>query len=72
MFKRSATTWGRPTYFKPSNAEGYDYSGSSVALSADSSSLAIGAEGEASAATGIGGDQGDNSALFAGAVYLFY
>jgi hypothetical protein len=43
--------------------------GSSVSLSGDT--LAIGAGGEASAATGVNGNQADNSAVGAGAVYVF-
>jgi hypothetical protein len=42
-----------------------------VALSGDGNTLAVGANGEDSNATGIGGDQVDNSAPFAGAVYLY-
>jgi hypothetical protein len=41
-----------------------------VALSADGNTLAVGATGENSNATGIGGDQTNNSAS-AGAVYLY-
>lgn len=40
--------------------------------SADGLTLAVGANFEASAATGIGGNQVDNSATGAGAVYVFY
>jgi hypothetical protein len=58
-------------YFKASNTEFGDGFGYSVALSADGTTLAVGATNEGSAATGIDGDQTDNSALGAGAVYLF-
>jgi integrase len=44
----------------------------SVALSSDGSTLTAGAHGEASAATGIDGNQADNSAPLAGAVYVFH
>ncbi len=57
------------TYLKASNTGTNDDFGWSVALSGDT--LAVGALGEASAATGVGGDQGDNSADSAGAVYVF-
>jgi len=50
---------------------GGDRFGSSVSVSADGNTLAIGAPGEDSAATGINGDQEDNSALDSGAVYVF-
>src|SRR6185369_603680 len=58
-------------YLKASNTGASDLFGSSVALSADGSTLAVGAYQEASAATGIGGNQTDNSAGSAGAVYVF-
>lgn len=45
--------------------------GSSVAVSADGSTLAVGAPGEPSAATGIDGNQQDTSAPGAGAVYVY-
>ena len=49
----------------------YDQFGISLALSADGSTLAVGAHYEASNATGIGGNQADNSASEAGAVYVY-
>ena len=49
----------------------HDAFGAAVALSSDGSTLAVGARFESSAAIGIGGDQVDDSALDAGAVYLF-
>jgi hypothetical protein len=58
-------------YIKASNTGSSDRFGASVALSADGLTLAVGAPGESSAATGINGDQSDNSALSAGAVYVF-
>ncbi len=42
-----------------------------VALSADGNTQVIGAVGEASNATGIGGDQFNNDASGSGAVYLY-
>jgi hypothetical protein len=58
-------------YFKASNTEEHDTFGSAVALSGDGTVLAVGAPWEASAATGIDGDQSDNSAEGAGAVYVY-
>jgi hypothetical protein len=58
-------------YFKASNTESSDLFGASVALSGDGKALAVGAREEDSNATGINGDQSDNSADEAGAVYLF-
>jgi hypothetical protein len=63
--------WALRAYVKASNTEESDVFGSSVALSADGHTLAVGAPEEASAAVGIGGMQSDNSAAQAGAVYLY-
>lgn len=60
-----------PSYLKASNTGAGDELGAAVALSADGTTLAVGAPGEASAATGVGGDQHDDGALGAGAVYLY-
>jgi cysteine-rich repeat protein len=57
-------------YFKASNPDEND-SLSIVAISGDGRTLAAGAYREASAATGINGDQSDNSMPYAGAVYVF-
>jgi len=56
-------------YVKASNTDADDYFGSRVAISGDT--LVVGAPGEASSATGINGDQTDNSASASGAVYVF-
>jgi len=58
-------------FFEASNASDSDSFGSSVEISADSSTLAVGANGEDSAATGVNGNQDDNSASGSGAVYVF-
>jgi cysteine-rich repeat protein len=71
VFKRSGTTWSQQFYIKASNTEAGDRFGSSVALSVDASMLAVGAPGEDSAATAVGGNQTSNAALDAGAVYVF-
>ena len=71
VFTRSGATWSQQAYIKASNTNGYDKFGSSAALSSDGSLLAVGAPGEASGARGINGNQGDNSARDAGAVYVF-
>jgi hypothetical protein len=69
VFTRTGATWSQQAYIKASNTGAIDFFGTSVALSGDT--LVVGAEGEASNATGIGGDQADNSALNSGAVYMF-
>ncbi len=71
MFERSGDDWAQTTYIKASNSESSDIFGTRVELSADGDSLAVSASGEDSIAAGIDGDQTDNSAYRAGAVYLF-
>ena len=70
LFTRDdAGTWSQRAYIKASNSEANDTFGLFPALAGDT--LAVGAQGEASAATGVGGDQADNGAFSAGAVYVF-
>ena len=71
LFTRDAGVWSQRAYIKGSNTEAYDEFGSTLSLSRDGRLLAIGARGEDSGATGIDGDQSDNSIAEAGAVYLF-
>ncbi|MEX1367096.1 MAG: integrin, partial [Nannocystaceae bacterium] len=63
--------WSQQAYVKASNTGSGDFFGYSVALSADGSTLAVGADGEGSNATGIDGNQADNSLWSAGAVYVY-
>ena len=63
--------WIQQAYLKASNANLGDHFGISVSLSEDGDSLAVGANEEDSVLTGIDGDQADNSASDAGAVYVF-
>ena len=53
------------------NRDPSDQFGDSISLSGDGNTLAVGAPNERSASTGVNGVQSDNSALQAGAVYLF-
>lgn len=74
IFTRSGTNWTQQAYIKASNtgeAEDGDQFGYAVTLSGDGNTLAVGAVSEDSAATGINGNQADNSADGAGAVYVF-
>ena len=71
VFVRNGSTWTQQAYVKASNADAGDQFGWSLALSQDGNTLAIGAQGEASAATGINGNQADNAAADAGAAYVF-
>ena len=71
VFSRNGSAWSQEAYVKASNTGVDDAFGYSVALSADGNPLVVGAVNEASNATGIGGDQTDDSAPSAGAVYVF-
>ena len=71
VFVRSAGNWRQQSYIKASNTGRNQFFGSVVSLSANGNTLAVGAEGENSAATGINGNQNDFSAQEAGAVYVF-
>jgi hypothetical protein len=71
VFTRSGSVWSQQAFVKASNTGAYDSFGVSVALSGDGGTLAVGASREASNATGINGNQADNSASYAGAVYVF-
>jgi hypothetical protein len=80
IFTRTGNAWSQQAYIKASNtgtaavgvgyAEG-DQFGYSIALSSDGNTLAVGAIGEDSNATGINGNQADNSANQSGAEYVF-
>jgi hypothetical protein len=56
---------------KASNTETVDGFGRAVAVNSDGDTLAVGATGEDSSATGVNGTAADNGALNAGAVYLY-
>ena len=71
LFQFDGANWSQFAQINASNADLTDWFGETVALSADGSTLAVGAAGERSSATGINGDQSDNSALSSGAVYVF-
>ena len=69
VFVRSGATWSQQAYLKASNTGGGDQFGFSVAVSGDL--VIVGAPNEASNATGVNGNQADNSAELAGAAYVF-
>src|SRR5690606_11564756 len=81
LYQRTAGVWVPQAYIKASNAGAGDQFGTSLALSADGNTLAVGAPGEDSSATGINGDETENYRFIvsyntvydinAGAVYLF-
>jgi len=69
VFVRSGDSWSQQAILKASNAEPGDSFGHSVAISGDT--LVVSAESEESNATGVNGNQSDNSVPHAGAVYVF-
>jgi hypothetical protein len=71
VFARRGGVWRQQAYVKATDTDANDQFGGSVALAADGATLAVGSAPEDSAATGIGGDAGDNSAADSGAVYLY-
>jgi FG-GAP repeat protein len=68
VFVRNGTKWTQEAYLKASNTGAGDQFGR-PALSGNT--LVVAAHNEDSAATGINGDQSDNSAPSAGAAYVF-
>jgi hypothetical protein len=71
VYVRQGDAWTQQAYVKASNPGQSDHFGSSVALSRDGNTMAVSAVWESSAATGINGNQADNSVPQAGAVYIF-
>jgi len=76
VFVRNGINWSQQVYLKASNTEDAaipgvfaDLFGASVAVSGDT--VAIGAFREDSDATGVNGDQTNNSARDSGAAYVF-
>ena len=83
VFIRARTLWKQQAYLKASNTDTTgrggqlssdssptsDFFGEAVAI--DGSTAVVGAKAEDSAATGINGDQSDESAIAAGAAYVF-
>ena len=69
VFTRTAGVWSQQAYLKASNTGGMDQFGRLVAISGDT--IVVGAPGESSNATGVNGNETDNSAANAGAAYVF-
>jgi hypothetical protein len=69
VFVRSAGVWTQQAYLKASNTGANDQFGASVAVAGDT--VVVGAYLENSSTTGVNGDQTNNSALDAGAAYVF-
>jgi len=71
VFSLAGDTWSQRGYVKASNTETDDNFGWGIALSEKGDTLAVGAQGEDSAAIGVGGDQSSNVKGNAGAVYVY-
>ena len=71
VYVRRGDAWLQQAYIKASNSGRNDMFGLTVALSRDGSTLAVAAAWESSAATGVNGNQSDDSLPQAGAVYVF-
>jgi hypothetical protein len=74
VFTRTGNAWKQQAYIKASNTgerDDGDTFGYTIALSDDGTTLAVGAPSEDSSATGSNSNQADNSAVGAGAVYVF-
>ncbi|MFO1541176.1 MAG: hypothetical protein ACKOTZ_12170, partial [Chloroflexota bacterium] len=69
VFVRSGTTWSQQAYLKASNTGAGDSFGTSAALSG--ATVVIGAYQEDSGASGVNGNQADDSASASGAAYVF-
>ena len=69
VFRRENGQWIQRAYLKASNTESLDEFGSSVAISGEN--IVVGAHFEKSSATGVNGEQNDNSARDSGAAYVF-
>ena len=69
VFERSAGTWRESARLEATNPGSGDEFGGALALDGDL--LAVGAQGEDSAARGIGGDPSSDGARESGAVYVF-
>ena len=69
VFARSAGVWSQQAYLKASNTGMDDHFGLAVAVSENT--VIVGADAEESNATGVGGNQADNSAIGSGSAYVF-
>jgi hypothetical protein len=69
VFVRDGETWTQQAYLKASNPGGGEQFGYSLAVSGDT--IIVGAINEGSGATGMNGNQQDESAPSSGAAYIF-
>jgi hypothetical protein len=69
VFVRNGTNWSQQAYLKASNTRAAEEFGLSVAISENV--LVVGTGGDTSNATGVNGNQTNNSATDSGAAYVF-
>lgn len=71
VFSRAGKLWMQDAYIKASNPGESDVFGNEVVLSGDGATLVVTASFEASASQGVGGEEADDTAVSAGAAYVF-
>jgi len=71
VFTRTNNQWQHQAFLKASNVRYNGLFGSSVSLSGDGNTLAVGSIGESSASIGLNGDQNNPLAFYIGAAYVF-
>ncbi|MEN0067222.1 MAG: integrin [Myxococcota bacterium] len=71
VFTNDGAVWSQRSYVKAPNTDANDSFGLAVDLSDEGSTLAVGADGEDSEATGIDGNQAGDAAQGSGAAYLY-
>jgi hypothetical protein len=69
VFVRDGSVWSEQAFLEVAGADSFDLFGESVGISGDT--VVVGAPGEDSAATGVGGDDTDDSLESAGAAFVF-
>jgi len=70
-FRRIGATWSFETLLRSNLASNGDNFGWALAVASDGTAIAISSPSEDSASVGIGGDQGDESLIQSGAVFIF-
>jgi len=70
VFIKTGGVWSQQAYIKASNTDSGDWFGTSTTLS--NQTLVVGAPWEDSSATGIGGDENNNSLNSTGAAYVYH
>ncbi len=71
VFRHDGSNWHQEAYIKASNTDASDLFSRSISLSGDGNTLAVSSSTEYSSSKGINGNQLNNSARKAGAVYVY-